>query len=338
MAQFVNLFPKPGDDTEDFSTGAEALKESTDVIALKTAAVEDVDIQKGCRLVVHTDPRGPAAERFRYLRIRLRDPWETGKLKTVLITSALPKDGKSTVALNVATSLSEHGKKRVLLIEADLHRPSLAMQLGLKPGPGLVECLGADVNPIPFIRRLEPLGWYLLKAGGKCINPTELLQSGKLPDLLGRLSPHFDWILLDSPPVIPVTDALAMAREVDAILMVVRAGFTPREAVQRSLAQLGRRKLLAVVLNAIEGLNQKYSQYGYYNNPLPEGGETASMSIGRPSTVTGGVPTAVVHDVAEPVLDSVPDTVTYDAPEKVTDDDPDTSSNNRKGNRRVLPI
>ena len=159
-------------------------------------------------MVVYTEPRGPAAERFRYLRIRLREPWETGKLKTVLITSALPQDGKSTIALNLASSLSEHGKKKVLLIEGDLHRPSLSLQLGLTPGPGLAECLETDVNPIPLIRRLEPLGWYLLKAGGKCINPTELLQSGTLPGVIARLTPHFDWILLDSPPVIPVTDAL----------------------------------------------------------------------------------------------------------------------------------
>lgn len=289
MAQFVNLISKPDDDVDPFSSApAETGEESTDVVALKAAPVEEVDIQMGCRLVVYTDPRGPAAERFRYLRIRLREPWETGKLKTVLITSALPQDGKTTIAVNLASSLSEHGKKRVLLIEADLHRPSLALQLGLKPGPGLVECLGSDVNPIPLIRRLEPLGWYLLKAGGKCINPTELLQAGALPGLLERLSPHFDWILIDSPPVIPVTDALAMAREVDAILMVVRAGSTPREAVQRSLAQLGRRKLLAVVLNAMEDLNLIYSKYGYYNKTLTDGGASTVADDGPDASNNAG--------------------------------------------------
>lgn len=287
MAKFRKLIPKPDDETDPFSSApTDAGDESADFVALQSAPAEDVDIQKGCRLVVHTDPRGPAAERFRYLRIRLREPWETGKLKTVLITSALPQDGKSTIALNLASSLCEHGKKRVLLVEGDLHRPSLALQLGLKPGPGLVECLASDVNPIPLIHRLEPLGWYLLKAGGNCINPTELLQSGALPGLLARLSPHFDWILFDSPPVIPVTDALAIARDADAILMVVRAGSTSREAVQRSLAQLGRRKLLAVVLNAIEGLSLVYSKYGYYNNPSVEGVPATELPDTEPDAST----------------------------------------------------
>ncbi len=328
MAQIVNLFPKPEDDIDPFSSlDPEPGDESTEIVALNAAPIEDVDIQKGCRLVVHTEPRGPAAERFRYLRIRLRDPWESGKLKTVLVTSALPQDGKSTIALNLASSLCEHGKKKVLLIEGDLHRPSLALQLGLEPGPGLVECLGTDTDPIPLIRRLEPLGWYLLKAGGKCINPTELLQSGMLPALLAKLTPHFDWILLDSPPVIPVTDALAMAREVDAVLMVVRAGSTPREAVQRSLAQLGRRKLLAVVLNAIEGLNLVYSKYGYYNNPELDGGPTAAIS-GAPAAAADRVSTRTTNGVRGTAFDGVLDTATDHALETETDDAPGTSSNN----------
>lgn len=238
--------------------------------------VEDVNVQEGCRLFVHTDPRSPAADRFRYLRIRLREPWQTGKLKSVLITSALPGDGKSTVALNLASALCEHGKKRVLLIEADLHRSGLTSLLGLKAGPGLVECLRTGVNPMPFIRLLQPLGWYLLAAGGKCDNPTELLQSGALPDLLSILSENFDWILIDSPPVIPVTDALSVARDVDAILMVVRAGSTPRDLVQRAVALLGRKKLLAIVLNGLEGLNRFYSKYGYYGNDSSKDGAAAA--------------------------------------------------------------
>jgi protein-tyrosine kinase len=268
VTQFLTLFPKPGDPQVEpsLSDAGRVSQRPGEVTGLEAARVEDVNIQAGCRLVVYTEPRGPVADRFRYLRIRLREPWETGKLKSVLITSPLPHDGKSTVALNLASSLCEHGRKRVLLIEGDLHRPCLTSLLGLKKGPGLVECLGTDVSPMPFIRRLQPLGWYILAAGGECTNPTELLQSGALPGLLDRLSPHFDWILIDSPPVIPVTDALSLARDVDAILMVVRAGSTPREAVQRSLAQLGRKKLLAVVLNGIESLGRMYSKYGYYGD------------------------------------------------------------------------
>jgi capsular exopolysaccharide synthesis family protein len=280
VTHFLTLFPKSDDRKAESSTmGGEVSQGANGVPDLGTVRVEDVNIQKECRLVVHTDPRSPGADRFRYLRIRLREPWEAGKLKSVLITSALPKDGKSTVAINLASALSEHGKKRVLLIEADLHRPTLASLLGLKAGPGLVECLGADVNPLPFVRRLQPLGWYLMTAGGKCPNPTEILQSGALPDLLSRLSPHFDWILIDSPPVIPITDALSVARDVDAILMVVRAGSTPRDLVQRALALLGRKKLVAVVLNGLEGLNKMYSRYGYYDDYSSNGGENTQGKV-----------------------------------------------------------
>jgi capsular exopolysaccharide synthesis family protein len=273
VPQFVNLFPKPPDRTPDpLSPAFKNPNKLTNASSLETVRVQDVKIQEGCRLVVHTDPRGPGADRFRYLRIRLRDPWETGKLKTVLITSALPQDGKSTISLNLASSLCEHGRKRVLLLEADLHRPCLESLLGLESDGGLVECLESGESPMPFIRRLQPLGWYLLAAGGKCQNPTELLQSGALSELLSKLTPHFDWILIDSPPVIPVTDAISVAREVDAVLMVVRAGSTPRHAVERSVSLLGRKKLLAVILNGIEGLTRMYSKYGYYSNDLTKRG------------------------------------------------------------------
>ena len=278
VTQFLTLFPKLSDSKAEpsLSDAGKLSQRPGDVTDLGEARVEDVNIQEACRLVVYTEPRGPVADRFRYLRIRLREPWETGKLKTVLITSALPHDGKSTVALNLASSLCEHGRKRVLLIEADLHRPCLTSLLGLKEGPGLVECLASDMSPMPFIRRLQPLGWYLLAAGGECANPTELLQSGALPGLLDRLSPHFDWILIDSPPVIPVTDALSLARDSDAILMVVRAGSTPRDAVQRSLAQLGRKKLLAVILNGLDALSDIYSKYGYHDYYSAKGGPSSS--------------------------------------------------------------
>jgi protein-tyrosine kinase len=274
MTQFVSLFPKPTDQMGAPAKSAEGktTKGPEHATGLETVREEEVNIHKECRLVVYTDPRSPAADRFRYFRIRLREPWEAGKVKTVLITSALPRDGKSTVAINLASALCEHGKKRVLLIEADLHRPTLASLLGLDAGPGLAECLTTGVNPVPFLRRLQPLGWYVLTAGGACVNPTELLHSGVLQDLISSLSPHFDWILIDSPPVIPITDALSVAREVDAILMVVRAGSTPRDLVQRSVALLGRKKLLAVVLNGLESVNRMYSEYGYYDNQSSNAG------------------------------------------------------------------
>ena len=108
--------------------------------------------------------------------------------------------------------LAEQGKRNVLLIEADLHHPTLTEQLGIEQRAGLAECLEHGLNPASVLRRLEPLAWYLMPAGKPHCNPTELLQTEALAGVLQGLAHNFDWILIDSPPVIPLTDALSLAR------------------------------------------------------------------------------------------------------------------------------
>jgi capsular exopolysaccharide synthesis family protein len=227
--------------------------------------IEEVNLKPESRIVIHTEPRSPGADRFRFLRMRLRVIKTLGKLKTLLITSALPQDGKSTIALNLATALAEGGKRTVLLIEADLYHPSLCLRLGLPGRHGLAECLESGLDPLSVLRHLEPLHWYLLSAGEPRGNPTELLQSDSLPDLLQRLSPYFDWILIDTPPVAPLTDAVTLAQHVDGCLLVVRADRTPRGAVEEAMKLLGPKRVLGMLFNGAAGLNQLYSQYyGYY--------------------------------------------------------------------------
>jgi capsular exopolysaccharide synthesis family protein len=226
-------------------------------------AVEEVRVQPASRIVFHTDPNSPAADRFRFLRMRLRALWNTKRLRTLLVTSPLPEDGKSTIALNLATALAEGGKRTVLLIEGDLHRSPLTQHLGLEVRPGLAECLERGLNPVSALRRLEPLGWYVLPAGHATGNPTELLQSEALPGVMQALVPYFDWILIDSPPVIPLTDALSLGRHANASLLVARAGQTPKDAIEKALGLLGREHIVGVVLNGVEELDRLYS--GYYS-------------------------------------------------------------------------
>jgi protein-tyrosine kinase len=241
-------------------------------IQLDRIAVEEVQVQPGSRIVMHTDPRSAGADRFRFLRMCLRELWNAGKLKTLQITSPWAQDGKSTIALNLATALAENGKRKVLLIEADLHRPSLTQQLSIARRAGLADCLESRLHPAAGLRRLEPLGWYLLPAGEPRSNPTELLQTEAFAGLLEKLSPHFDWILIDSPPVIPLTDALSLARQANATLMVAREGRTPREAIEKAIAIIGRQRVLGIVLNAVDGLERMYSgYYGYGGYPRPSG-------------------------------------------------------------------
>jgi capsular exopolysaccharide synthesis family protein len=239
--------------------------------------VEEVHINPASRIVSYTDPSSPGADRFRFLRMRLRELWNTKNLRTLLITSPLPEDGKSTIALNLATALAEGGKRSVLLIEADLHRSPLTGHLGLKVGPGLGECLERGLNPLSAVRRLEPLGWYSLTAGQARRNPTDLLQGDALSVVRQKLSPHFDWILIDSPPVIPLTDALSLGRQANGSLLVARAGRTPSEAIEKAIELLGRQHVLGIVLNRVEEISRLYSGcYPYSGN--------SNGSISRRST------------------------------------------------------
>jgi capsular exopolysaccharide synthesis family protein len=230
--------------------------------ALPEFPVEEAYVGPENRLVFYADPRSPAADRFRLLRMKLKTLWNTGKLKKLLITGPLAHDGKSTVVLNLATALAERGKRRVLVVEADLHNSSLSDSLRLRPWAGLTECLVDDTTP-PFsaIRRIEPLGWYLLAAGEPRRNPTELLQTPAFGRIMEQLSPCFDWILIDSAPVIPLTDSISVQQHADATLLVVRAGTTPREAVEKSIELLGKKHILGVVLNGMEARDHLYYQY-----------------------------------------------------------------------------
>lgn len=228
---------------------------------------EEVDVPAQSRLVFHTDPHSSASDRYRLLRMRLRDLKAKWKLKTILVTSPLPEDGKSTTVVNLATALAEKGATNVLVIEADFYHPCLVANLGIKWTAGLADVLERGINPAAGIRRLEPLGWYLMPAGKTTGNPTELLHNETFSELMKILIPHFDWILIDSPPVIPLADALLLKSRANGTLLVARANHTPRAAIDKSLSLLGKENVLGIVLNATEGVNTLYAKYAkYYGN------------------------------------------------------------------------
>ncbi|MBN9662364.1 MAG: CpsD/CapB family tyrosine-protein kinase [Acidobacteria bacterium] len=234
-------------------------------LELQNASIHTISAETAPRIVMLTEPKSPGADRFRYLRMRLRELRALVRLKTLVITSALPQDGKSTVALNLATALAESGRRRVLLVEADLHCPSLSNTLGVGEAAGLAECLEEDLAPLPAIKRIEPVNWYFLPAGHAVGNPTELLQSTSFAGVMEKVAPYFDWILIDTPPVEPLSDALLAAKHADASLLVVRANRTPQAAVDEALSLLNPQRVAAIVFNGAEGLNNLYSKYsGYY--------------------------------------------------------------------------
>ena len=285
LNSFADL-PKKLPEPAPVSSAETAAQNVEKAIQLDEVSTEEVQVHPGSRVIMHTDPHSVGADRFRFLRMCLRELWSAGKLKSLQITSPLPQDGKSTIALNLATALAEGGRRKVLIVEADLHRPTLTEQLGIEMRSGLADCLERRLDPASALRRLEPLAWYLLPAGEPRSNATELLQTDALANVLQKLSPHFDWILIDSPPVIPLTDALSIARQAGASLLVAREGRTPREAIERAIAILGRQRILGIVLNAVEGIGRKYSgYYGYGTYPPNRANE-----VGRAETAKGPLP------------------------------------------------
>jgi len=236
--------------------------------ALADVEIDQAQIDPTSRIALLMAPHSSGADRFRFLRLRLRELRQLAKLQSIVITSPIPEDGKSTTAICLASSLAEGGKNSVLLIEADLHHPSLAKSLCIPGRPGVAECLEGGVRALSEIRKIEPLGWHLLQAGTTKGNPSELLQSDALPVLMQQVAPHFDWILVDSPPALPLTDAVSLCRNVDGSLLVARADRTPREAIDEALTLIGRKHIVGIILNGTEGLGRYYSSYyGHYVKP-----------------------------------------------------------------------
>ena len=212
----------------------------------------------------HLVQRGLAAERYRSLRSQLEYVRGERGIGSFVVTSALPQEGKTCTALNLATVLSAQNKKRILFVEADMRRCSCRQLLSLEKGPGLSDCLENGLDPFSAIQQVEPLGFHLLAAGEPASSPVDLLQSKRFSEMMDRLKASFDWVIVDAPPVGLVADASILQRSVDGVLLVVRAASTPRELIEDAVREIGRENVLAIVLNGAETLDNGYGQYGYY--------------------------------------------------------------------------
>jgi protein-tyrosine kinase len=222
-----------------------------------------VSILPGSRLVAVGEKESLGAEKFRFLAVRLRQLRQSRTLKKILITSTIPQEGKSTVAANLACTLARRKPHRTLLLEGDLRRPTVAGKFGLGNVPGLSEWLRGETET-KNIYRLEALGLWVLPAGSAPENPLELMQSGKLSPLMDELTAWFDWIVIDSPPVLPLADTSIWARSADGILLVTRKGITEKQQLQRGLEALERSKLLGALVNgSTDAVHSDYYQrYG----------------------------------------------------------------------------
>src|SRR5215467_3985835 len=203
------------------------------------------------------------AEQFRTLRARLYRLREKKPVRTLLVTSTLPGEGKTFVSLNLALAIARQHERRALLIDADLRASRLHVRLGAPSSPGLSDYLSGRADEFSILQADPKIELFLVPAGRSVPNPSELLSNGMLKRFLDGMNPIFDWVIIDAPPVLAVADPTIIAESCDGVLVVVRAGETAHDLVKTTLQEFRGNNLLGVVLNgASEGTN--YGSYSYY--------------------------------------------------------------------------
>ena len=210
------------------------------------------------------DDKQVGAERFRTLRSRLYQIAGTRPLRRIMVTSSVPAEGKTFVAANLAQSIVRQPDRKVLLIDADLRASRLHQVLGAPRFPGLSDYLSGDADEFQVVQKGSDANLCFIPGGREVANPSELLMNDRLKKLLELMTPLFDWIILDTPPALPVHDASMMADVCDGVLFVVRAGMTNHEMAAKATGEFQNRNLLGVVLNRVEdGAGYGGYYYGY---------------------------------------------------------------------------
>jgi capsular exopolysaccharide synthesis family protein len=216
-------------------------------------------------LTRHVDARRHTivSEEFRTLRSQLYLMRKVRPMHKLLITSPLPGEGKTFVAANLARVIAKQADTRVLLIDSDMRLSSMHTILGAPSQPGLSEYLAGDFDLASVTQRGLPENFFFIPGGQTATNPTELLGNGRFGILMKNAIQIFDWIIIDSPPTIPVSDARLLAGFCDGLLMVINAGSTPFDLAQRACGDFSKNQILGVILNRVEP-QQNYGSYYYY--------------------------------------------------------------------------
>jgi protein-tyrosine kinase len=219
--------------------------------------------------------RGPAVEQFRSLRSRIYELRDISPLKTILVSSGVPQEGKSFISTNLALSLARHKNSKVLLIDGDMRRYTLHQILGCESHPGLADYLAGKASALEVMQRPEISQTVMASATPILPNVTfiaggnggdkaaDLSGSPRFGELIRLAAPYFDWIIVDSSPVLPVSDAVNLARWCDGVLLVARGGVTKFPVAQRAQSELKASNILGFVLNAVQETPEVGGYYGY---------------------------------------------------------------------------
>jgi tyrosine-protein kinase Etk/Wzc len=216
------------------------------------------------KVITHLAPKDPISEAYRTLRTNLQFARLDQSLKSLLISSSGPKEGKSLTVVNLAAAFAQMGEK-TLIIDADMRRPVQHNLMGLEREPGLSDVLSEGVQAEDAIQETEVDNLFLLAGGPSATNPAELLASQKMSELIDRLSEKFGMILLDTPPVVAVTDAAVLSSKVSGTVLVCRWGVTDRQLAAHATDLLRKvdARIVGVVLNNID-VYHRYGSYGHY--------------------------------------------------------------------------
>lgn len=219
-------------------------------------------------LIANTDAKSPVSEAYRTIRTNIKFSNIAGQeLKTIMLTSATPNEGKSTTVSNLAVVMAQAGHS-VVLCDCDFRNPTQHKMFGLH-NKGLSNCVATGSNVMDIIQQTSIPNLYVLTSGPVAPNPSELLASQNMVDILEELKQHFDYVLVDTPPIMPVTDAAVVSAKVDGTILVIASGaVSPSIAVEaKTRLEQGGAHLLGVVLNKVDvGANSHYGYYYYYGH------------------------------------------------------------------------
>jgi capsular exopolysaccharide synthesis family protein len=216
-------------------------------------------------LVALTEPNSLGAEKFRALATRFDHLRNQRELRSFQVTSSVIDEGKTLVAGNIAVTLAKYSGSKTLLVEGDLHRPSLANLFGLKELRGLNHWWsGGEQELGKFVYRTNGIPLWFLPAGKPCDQPSDMLRSDRFQKAFRHLASQFEWIVVDSTPMLPIVDVNLWSRLVDGTLLVVREGVAPVDALKRGLQALDHPKLIGVVVNEAKEISKVGYAGQYY--------------------------------------------------------------------------
>jgi capsular exopolysaccharide synthesis family protein len=257
---------------ETKKTKARAHKGDVRMLADKTGQLSRVPLRDSIELIPVREPQSIQAESYRSIRTTLLVSSPPGKIKAMLITSPLAREGKSATVANMGVALSQ-ASKRVVIVDADLRKPKQNRIFGLNSGWGLTHFISSFIEAPDLVRPTEFPNLFLINSGPIPVNPIELLTSEKMDALVAFLKKSFDYILFDAPPLLAVSDALALGPMIDGVILVVRGGQTPVPALKQAKQKLDAHKLkcLGVILNGVDLVEQDgYYAKQYYQYSKPE--------------------------------------------------------------------